>query len=81
MNNINNKGKPDNGKTVYQQAIAPYASGGLNSGITAQNVTYTTVGVVTDRALSDPAAPITVQELGHILGTLIQDLKASGIIK
>lgn len=69
--------KPD---TIYKQAIAPYVAAGGQRIVTPQNQVYTTTGVVADRDLSDPAA-ITTTELGHVLGTLIADLKASGIIR
>lgn len=42
-------------------------------------VGWSTTNVVQDRDLSDPAS-VTTTELGHVLGTLIDDLKHGGVI-
>ena len=79
----NNQGglEKDSPKTIYKQAIAPYSGGaGGNTQIKPQNQAYTVTNNTPDRDLSDPAT-ITATELGNVLGTLINDLKASGIIR
>lgn len=76
---INNQGKNQDSKTVYQQAIAPYASGGSQALVSRVNQTYTPTNDATDRAFD--ATTATAGELANVLATLIRDLAASGIIR
>ena len=75
---INNQGKTDKSNTVYQQAIAPYASGGGASQIIPTGQVYTVANSVPDRSYD--AATVAIAELAQVVAALIADLKTSKII-